>query len=76
MSAPIVFTNEERSAISRLDKLSKALAQTNRELEAVNRRILREKAARDQLVARQEMYRSRMKEALELVDTAKNREVV
>ena len=75
MSAPIVFTDEERSAISRLDKLSKALSQTNRDLKDVNRRILREKANRDQLLARQEMYRSRIKEALALVDTAKNRGV-
>ena len=75
MSAPIVFTDEERSAIGRLDKLSKALSQTNRDLKDVNRRILREKANRDQLLARQEMYRSRIKEALALVDTAKNRGV-
>ena len=76
MSAPIVFTNEERSAIGRLDKLSKALAQTNKDLKAVNRRILREKANRDQLIARQNMYRTRMRGFLDLVDAVKNREVV
>ena len=76
MSAPIVFTDEERSAIGRLDKLSKALSQTNKELKDVNRRIIREKATRDQLIARRNMYRSRIKEFLELIDTAKNREVV
>ena len=63
-----MFTNEERSAIGKLDKLSRALTQTNKELKVVNRRILREKAARDQLLARQVMYQTRIREILVLIE--------
>lgn len=73
MSAPIDFTSDERSAINKLDKLTKALSQTEREIKSMNNRILRGKALRDQLIARRDKYRTRIRSHLDLIDTAKNR---
>jgi hypothetical protein len=73
MSAPISFTPGEHDALSRVDKLSRAITGINQEIESTNRRILREKTKRDGLVARKRQISGRLRRILELIDTAKNR---
>ena len=73
MSAPIEFTEEEQSALSRIDDLSKAVAKANKSINQINHRILREKGRRDKLVARKEVLSERLRHTLEVIDTAKGK---
>ena len=63
----------EHDALSRVDKLSKVVTGINREIAVVNKKILREKAKRDGLVARKQQISGRLRTLLDLIDTAKNR---
>jgi hypothetical protein len=71
MTAPIEFTPEEQQALSKIDDLAKALARVESDLANANRRILREKAKKDQLLVRKQRYETRIREALQLIDTAR-----
>ena len=73
MSAPIEFTEEEQSALSRIDSLSKAVAKANKSINEINRRILRDKGRKDRLNARKEVLSERLKHTLEVIDTAKGK---
>lgn len=73
MTAPISFTDKEHEALDKVDDLSKAIIRVSTDIVAANRRIVREKAKKDQLIARKETLEKRIRAALELIDTAKNR---
>jgi hypothetical protein len=73
MTAPFEFTDAEQEAITKIDRMAKALSKVEADILQVSRRIVREKARRDQLVARKQSLESKMREALDLIDSAKQR---
>ena len=73
MSAPFEFTDREQEALTRVNKLAVALNKVESDIKTLNRRILREKARRDQLVARKESIETNLKRTMDLIDTAKHR---
>jgi len=73
MSAPIVFTNDEQSALDRVSQLSKAVSKVDSDIAKINRRINEGKQQRDRLVARKLALNERLHAVIETIDTAKTR---
>lgn len=73
MAAPFEFTDEEHEALARVNKLAVALNKVEADIKTLSHRILREKARRDQLLARKESIEVRLKRTIDLIDTAKYR---